>query len=144
MKKALLLTVGVLLMMSVSSFASETRTLVMGDNDMIMVDDGNIFRFPGRVNNYPNLALGEFELVSGDHVLYDFGITWQFNDDNPWVLGTFISSLGPVVPSWTDGSAMISWDGTNPSNRRINLVYGQGQAGADGGRSGDPSGAGTG
>lgn len=125
MKKTLILAIGLLMLFSISSFASETRTLVMGDNDMILVDDGNIFRFPGRINNYPNLALGEFEEVNFDHILYDFGITWQFNDDNPWVLGTFISSLGPVVPTWTDGSAMISWNGTNPSNRRINLVYGR-------------------
>lgn len=122
MRKILVAAVGLVMLMSLSSFASETRTLVMGDNDRILVDDGNIFRFPGRVNNYPNLAIGEFG--NGDE-LYNFGITWQFNDDNPWVLGTFISDLGPVGPTWTDGSGMVSWDGGIPSNRRINLLYGR-------------------
>jgi len=92
MKKALILAIGLLMLFSISSFASETRTLVMGDNNMIMVDDYNIFMFPGRVNNYPNLALGEFDYNFGNE-FYDFGITWQFNDDNPWVLGTFVSRL---------------------------------------------------
>jgi hypothetical protein len=71
-----------------SAFATETRTTVMGENNMIMVDDANMFMFPGRVNNYPNLALGEFGM---NDEFYNFGVTWQFNEENPWVLGTFVS-----------------------------------------------------
>jgi hypothetical protein len=91
MKKLLIAILGLLMLVAASSFATQTRTLVMGENNMIMVDDANMFMFPGRVNNYPNLALGEF----GDGDMYNFGITWQFNEENPWVLGTFVSYYEP-------------------------------------------------
>ena len=99
MKKVLIAILGLVTLASASAFATQTRTLVMGENDMIMVDDVNMFRFPGRVNNYPNLVLGEFIGSS----FYNLGVTWQFNDDNPWVLGTFVSyypQYGPV--NWDD------------------------------------------
>ncbi|MEW5795104.1 MAG: hypothetical protein AB1772_01965 [Candidatus Zixiibacteriota bacterium] len=88
MKKTLIAFVGLIVLVSASAFATETRTLVMGQNSMIMVDDFNMFMYPGRVNNYPNLLLGEF---SQGPNFYQTGITWQFNDENPWVLGTFVS-----------------------------------------------------
>jgi hypothetical protein len=62
---------------------------------MIMVDDANIWLFPGRVNNYPNLVLGEFG--NGDE-LYNLGVTFQFNEENPWVLGTFVSTSNDYGP----------------------------------------------
>jgi hypothetical protein len=111
------------MLMAASAMATETRTMVMGDNDMIIVDDGNIFRFPGRTVNYPNLAVGEFD-VSND--FSKFGINWQFGDESPFVVGTYFSTMGPVVPAWTDGSAMFSWDGPFAQNRRIQLVGGKG------------------
>ena len=88
MKKALIALLGVVVLAGASAFATETRTTVMGENNMIMVDDANMFLFPGRVNNYPNLVLGEFG--SGND-FYNMGVTWQFNDENPWVLATFVS-----------------------------------------------------
>jgi hypothetical protein len=109
------------------SFATQTRTMVMGDNDGIMVDDYNVFRFPGRTYNYPNLAVAEFHDVDD---FYNFGINWQFGDDTPWVLGTYFSTLGEVVPSFLDGSSMVAWDGPGNNNRRINIVYGR-QLGAN-------------
>ncbi len=107
MKRTLILAIGLLMLMSVSSFASETRTMVMGDNHMVLVDDHNMFMFPGRVNNYPNLALGEFGY--GDE-FYNFGLTWQFNDDNPWVLGTFVSRPTGYGPVNFSGSDMAKFD----------------------------------
>ena len=87
-----------LLVITASAFATETRTMVMGNNNMIMVDDANIFTFPGRVYNYPNLALGEISDNTRD-CFYNMGITWQFNDDNPWVLGTFLSTAPSYIPT---------------------------------------------
>lgn len=104
MKKVLIAILGLVTLVSASAFATQTRTLVMGENDMIMVDDFNMFRFPGRVNNYPNLALGEF----ADQDFYHFGITWQFAEENPWTLGTFVSYYPQFGPE--------NWDGVNLAN----------------------------
>lgn len=123
MKMTMILCLGLVMLMAASAMATETRTMVMGDNDMIIVDDANIFRFPGRTVNYPNLAVGEFD-VSND--FSKFGINWQFGDESPWVVGTYFSTMGPVVPAWSDGSAMFSWDGPFAQNRRIHIVGAKG------------------
>jgi hypothetical protein len=123
MKKTLLMILGLLMLMSVSSFATQTRTMVMGDNHMVLVDDANIFMFPGRINNYPNLALGEFSY--GDQ-MYQFGVTWQFNDDNPWVLGTFVSTEPGYGPNNFWGSSMADFDELSSNDaRRLQLIYGR-------------------
>ncbi|MCD6249846.1 MAG: hypothetical protein J7J98_05925 [candidate division Zixibacteria bacterium] len=128
MKKILILAVGLMMLMSLSSFASETRTMVMGENNMIMVDDYNMFMFPGRVNNYPNLVLGEFDYDSDE--LYDFGVTWQFNDDNPWVLGTFVSTEPEFGPEnfWGSDIANFVVD-IEDEPRRFQMLYGRQLAG---------------
>jgi len=108
MKTVLITVLGVLLLASAGAFATETRTMVMGQNHMIVVDDYNMFMFPGRVNNYPNLALGDFWHNDG---LYDLGITWQFNEDKPWVLGTFVAREPEYGPRsfWGDNLANFPW-----------------------------------
>ena len=122
MKKTLLMILGLLVVMSVSSFATETRVLVMGDNYMTLVDDYNMFMFPGRVNNYPNLALGDF----ADEEMYQLGITWQFNDDNPWVLGTFVSTEPQFGPSsyWSSNLAGFDYASTR-DEPRFTILYGR-------------------
>ena len=146
-----------LMLMSASSFATKQRTNVMGDNDMIMVDDYNMMRFPGRINSYPDLALGEFSPGGSgffDNEFYNFGITWQFNEDNPWVLGTFVSTwpyYGPTAheplpgfgePFFTnleelfyyyDLKSITDVAGVAPigTPRRIQLIYGRDLGGND-------------
>jgi len=105
MKKIAVYSFVFVMLLSAASFATSTRTWVMGNNDRIMVDDGNIFRYPGRTFNYPNLALGEFS--DGD--FYNFGITWQFNEDKPWVLGTFVSTWPNYGPVGYDGSYLANF-----------------------------------
>jgi hypothetical protein len=105
MKKVLIAILGLLTLAAASSFATGTRTLVMGDNNMIMVDDANMFMFPGRVNNYPNLALGEF----GDDEIYNFGLTWQFKDENPWTIATFVSYYPQFGPWDYEGRDMADF-----------------------------------
>jgi len=109
MKKLVIVAFAFVMLLSATSFATSTRTWVMGDNDRVMVDDGNIFRYPGRTFNYPNLALGEFS--SGD--FDNFGITWQFGEEKPWVLGTFVSTYPYYGPVGYDGSYLAGfyyWD----------------------------------
>lgn len=105
MKKIVIVAFAFVMLMSAMSFATSTRTWVMGDNDRIMVDDGNIFRYPGRTFNYPNLALGEFS--DGD--FDNFGITWQFGEESPWVLGTFVSTWPSYGPIGYDGSYLANF-----------------------------------
>ncbi len=126
MKRLLTVTLVLLLVMSASAFATGTRVLTMGDNNTILEDDANIWLFPGRMFNYPNLAIGEF---SGND-FNEFGIHWKFSEDNPWVLGTYFSTLPFVEPEDYFGNDLVIWDfpgsgGTLPSNRRVDLFYGR-------------------
>jgi hypothetical protein len=142
MKKLAIVTMLFMLVLSASSFATETRTEVMGFNDGIMVDDANIFRFPGRTYNYPNLVVGEFSIynygyygprtasadveeVGSYQQFYNFGVNWQFGDENPWVLGTYISTLFPMRPEDYSGSGLWNQNYGMDQNRRIQLVYGR-------------------
>jgi hypothetical protein len=141
MKRVLIIGFALTLMLSISAFATETRTITMGQNDGIMVDDYNMFRFPGRIVSYPNIAVAEFQ-DSGEE-FYKFGINWKFGEDNPWVLGThFINESGPYLPSDYYGNDLTSnnyanfFSGTSPTdpaeiedldspNHRIDLLYGR-------------------
>jgi len=142
MKKFAIVSMMFLLALSASSFATQTRTDVMGFNNGIMVDDYNVFRFPGRTFNYPNLVVGEFSIFSYDYYgprgeaadgpedgsyqhFYDFGVNWQFGDENPWVLGTYISTLAPMRPEGYNGSGLWRQNMSQDQNRRINLIYGR-------------------
>jgi hypothetical protein len=123
-----------------SAYATQTRTMVMGWNDGIMVDDYNVMRFYGRTLNYPNLVIGEFSQYyyyypevsrSGDGFedgqgFYNFGIHWEFNEDNPWVLATYVSTEAPLYPSDFFGDLIVpSWSIGGLQNRRIDLIYGR-------------------
>ena len=132
MKKMLTVALMMLLMMSINAFASETRVMTMGHNNTILLDDANIWEFPSRINDYPNLAVGEFSIYDGDNGFGNFGIHWKFGDDNNWVLGTYVSTYAPWVPQriFTGGypydyrlipfdNNFSAWD-----NRGINLFFG--------------------
>ncbi len=123
MKKVLFTTFALMLLLSVSSFATETRVLTMGDNNNILLDEANIALYPSRVMDYPNLAIGEFS----NNNFNNFGINWKFGSaNNPWVLGTYFSTLPMMMPSDYDGAFNgFGWDIGPMSNRRIGLVYGR-------------------
>jgi hypothetical protein len=95
MKKLIILTLAVLFLMSAAAFATQTRVLTMGDNHVILVDDANIWNWPSRLNNYPDLAIAEFE--SSDNFTR-FGVHWQFGTDNPWVLATYFEDNFTFTP----------------------------------------------
>lgn len=102
-----------ILVFAVSAMATDTRVMTMGDNNNVLLDEANIWIYPGRIIEYPNLAIGEFDSDG----FYNFGINWKLNNDNPWVLGTYFSTeqaYNPGIPNFTP-----------LNNRRIDLLYGR-------------------
>ncbi len=121
MKKLISITLILSLMLAMSAFASRTRVLTMGNNNMVLVDDANIWMFPSRLNDYPGLAVGEFGSNPGfPQEFNSFGIHWKFGDDAPWVLATYFDANMPVA------QPHFALPFTPPDdNQRINLLYGR-------------------
>jgi hypothetical protein len=127
MKKLIILTLALALIMAGAALASNTRVFTMGNNNTILTDDANIWLFPSRLNNYPHLAVGEFE-ASNDFTR--FGVHWQFGDEAPWVLATYFENNSDFEPfffyplnlfnNYYPGSFP---PGLNPTNRRIHAFY---------------------
>jgi hypothetical protein len=147
MKKILLLTIFVLLLMSLSSLATDTRVLTMGENNTILLDDANIWLFPSRINNYPDLVFAEvsYGIYKNDKQYGDYtepitrmGINWKFGGDKPWVLGTYFHNNDyydefpygeqSIFPSWSimpwHGPYYGSYENQSYSNRRLDLFWG--------------------
>ncbi len=135
MKRYLIITFSLLLFMGVSSFATNTRVLTMGDNNMILLDEANIWLFPSRINDYPNLAIGEFG-QPGDFT--EFGIHWKFKEENPCVLGMYLHNSTAVYPMSSPvrtlpyfgepygyDPSFVPFDWSLMSNQRIDLIYGR-------------------
>lgn len=139
MKKLTVLLAVMLIAMGATAYATQTRTMTMGNNDGIMVDDYNMMRFYGRTLNYPNIVTGEFyndrlyyskekdaDGYAPYYSFYNLGVNWEFNEDNPWVLGTYISTEMPYRPVDFDGSNLTySGLGQLGDNHRIQLLYGR-------------------
>jgi hypothetical protein len=96
-------------------FASNTRVLTMGDNHVILTDDANIWNWASRLNDYPGLAIAEFGYNSS--YMYQFGVHWQFGDDNPWILATYFDNAFNYFPYWGLPFSPLS------ENRRANIFY---------------------
>ncbi|MBN1211838.1 MAG: hypothetical protein JXA92_04610 [candidate division Zixibacteria bacterium] len=147
MKKILLLTIFALLLMSLSSLATDTRVLTMGENNTILLDDANIWLFPSRINNYPDLAFAEVsygryknDKQYGDYTdpITRFGINWKFGGDKPWVLGTYFHNNDyydefpygeqDIIPTWSvmpwHGPYNGAYEEQSYSNRRMDLFWG--------------------
>ncbi len=120
MKKTVILTLSMVFLICFSSMATETRVMTMGDNNNILLDEANVSLYPGRIIEYPNIAVGEFH----NDNFTNFGINWTFNEDNPWVLGTYFSTASTVYPDNLMGSNIVPAFSLN-SNRKITLLYGR-------------------
>ncbi|MDD3731312.1 MAG: hypothetical protein PHU88_02940 [candidate division Zixibacteria bacterium] len=151
MKKTILITFLMLILMSLGSFATDTRVLTMGENGMILKDDANIWLFPSQINYYPNILTAEICYVD-EYIYYPksngydyaqdavtrLGINWKFGGDNPWVLGTyfhnnaenydFMLDQANILPSTT----IMPWHGPywydydmSYSNKRFDLFWGK-------------------
>ena len=142
MKKLLLLTITVILVMAAASFATDTRVLTMGDNNNIMLDDANIWLYPSRIGFHPDLAVAEFGYYLGGPILDTlvnygpgeemsrFGVNFKFGSDNPRVVGLYLHNnapfdhmYSPLLPIAHGPIDFISR--SNFSNKRIDLFYGQ-------------------
>lgn len=118
MKKFIILSLAFVLMFSFAAMATNTRVNTMGYNNMIVIDDANIEIFPGRLIEFSNLAIGEFN--SSD--FRDFGMIWKVAEKSNWNMGAFFTTqtgLGDFnsVPNF----------GLYPTsfNDRITLYYGR-------------------
>ncbi|MCB2229697.1 hypothetical protein KQH82_03205 [bacterium] len=102
MRKLVTLTLCFVLLLSAASFATKTRVNTMGENNEIMVDEANIWIFPSRLYDYPDVAVAEFNTYDyyytkdgeqyygyGEH-FNEFGVHWKFGKDKPFVLGTYL------------------------------------------------------
>ncbi len=121
MKAKVIITLAALLLLSSVATATDTRVRTMGDNNMILLDEANITIFPSRLNDFPKLAIGEF----GGNDFYELGIHWQFGSDNPWHLGTYISTLNIGVPTdYYNGAGFGHFTGSaQNSDKRVDLYY---------------------
>lgn len=105
MKKMLAITLCFAMILAASSFATNTRVKTMGDNNLVMVDEANIWLFPGRLFQFPDMAVAEFgnydyyydTRTSGGGGFEDYGsmremgVHWKFgSDEKPFVLGTYL------------------------------------------------------
>jgi hypothetical protein len=125
MKRVTAFTMVLLLMLGAASVATDTRVMTMGENNLVLVDDANIWLFPSRIFDYPNLAVGEFSRQTGNDFT-QFGIHWKFGSDNPLVVGTYFTDLSdPALPDNLLGDDLVAWDLLSDfDNRRIDLIYG--------------------
>lgn len=122
MKKLITLSLLFVMLMSVSALATQTRVLTMGNNNNILVDDANMWIYPGRTFMYPDLTKAEFSksyyFIDGPSSsgvgdsysynegdggfssdLYKVGVHWKFGEDNPYVVATYFSrGSDPVFP----------------------------------------------
>ncbi|HWR83216.1 MAG TPA: hypothetical protein VN285_07930 [Candidatus Deferrimicrobium sp.] len=128
MRRSLIVLCFLLLLMSASSFATNTRVLTMGENNTILLDEANIWLFPSRIMDYPNIAVGEF----GDGDFMNLGIHWKFDEDNPWMLGTYLYNsdvvypMGRPLPPLGYRPQFVPFDDFSLlSNQRIDLFYGR-------------------
>lgn len=94
MKKSLILALAALMLLSTAAFATGTRVLTMGEANNILLDEANIWLYPSRINMYPNVAVGEAGYYSygSGYEVGSLGVHWKFNEKNPWVLGTYLTS----------------------------------------------------
>jgi hypothetical protein len=114
MKKLLMFTVLSLFVMGSMAFATQTRTLTMGDAGMIVKDDGNVGMFPQTINLYPKLVGGTIS----EYELHDFWGHMVFAEEsNPMVIGLYFSTWQTFR---TYGSPYPGGDWN-----RLGLVYGR-------------------
>lgn len=134
MKKMLLVSTIVILIFAVAASATETRVLTMGDANMIVKDENNIWLFPSTINMYPNLILGEvgtwttyqYDPYYEDYDqsmqtdLYRVGGHYSFGEDRG-IVGLYFDKKGLMIDP--DIQPDPGWDMS--TDQRINLFYGR-------------------
>jgi len=69
----------------------------MGEANVVILDDNNIWQFPSRLADYPYMAVGEFAYNSdsSDRYFTDIGVHYNFGNDDPIVLGLYFTNIQP-------------------------------------------------
>lgn len=130
MKGLIIGTLALVMLVSSVAFATQVRVLTLGENNVILRDDANIYLFPSTINNYKKLVVGEFGrtyeyseypfIESTD--FRDLGIHWQMGgEENPFVLGTYLHNSEAISPR-----EYVNFNFTDfpSSNKRIDLFGG--------------------
>ncbi len=116
MKKFIIITFVFVMLLSINAMATETRVMTMGDNNNVLLDDANIWLYPSRILDYPNLATAELGYWSNQ--FDNFGVNWKFDGSTERVIVTYFStrnSMSYNIPNFN----------MSLPNRRIDLFYGQ-------------------
>jgi hypothetical protein len=79
MKKLVILTLCFVLLLSAMSFATKTRVRTMGENNEILLDEANIWIYPSRLFDYPDVAVGDF---NSEYYYYPFKDAEQFDGNS--------------------------------------------------------------
>ena len=124
MKRTLLIAILLAMALSMSVSATGTRVLTMGNNNNILLDDANIWLYPGRFFSYPNIAIAEF-CDDPTNTFNQFGVHWKFNEQKPWTLGTYFSTGSPEYPSTSASNGTLGGLSNLPNNHRMDLFYGR-------------------
>ncbi len=114
MKKFIIISFVFVMLLSLSAMASETRVRTMGENNNVLLDDANIWLYPSRILDYPNLATAE--LGYDDNEFDQLGVNWKLDDES--VLGTYFSTRSRYYDYYETSSYYGNAD------ERIDVFYG--------------------
>ncbi len=128
MRKLLFSALVFTLIFALSSWATETRVITLGNANNIVMDDYNIFLYPSVITMYRYLAAGEVasssyypesnSLTYADY-LYRVGAHYSFGEDKG-VVGMYVDRMGMDLPP---GAPDVTGDGTVDS--RLKMFYGR-------------------
>ena len=127
MKRIVCIGLGLVLLLGTTVSATDTRVLTMGNNNLILEDQANIFLFPSTINRHAKLVVGEFGRYDDSEwdvngiTFTDLGIHWQLGDDNPIILGTYFANSERQL-YWP--FTLLDDESYLPSNQRIDLFGG--------------------
>ncbi len=133
MKNRILISAVLILLMAASAMATETRVKTLGNTNTVLLDEENIWLFPSRLYDYPDLTVGEVGQDAASNDFTRLGIHWEFGKKKPFVLGTYFSDLPSVEPDGLDGFPLVNFDFDLLDNRRIDLFYARQISGMTGG-----------
>jgi len=78
-------TLIVVLLLSASLFATETRVISLGGVGFFMKDNSNIYFFPGTINQYQGQVIGELRAKEAENT-YTIGVNYPINDNSTFGL----------------------------------------------------------
>ncbi|MDD4051304.1 MAG: hypothetical protein PHR28_05320 [candidate division Zixibacteria bacterium] len=141
MKRLLIFTVLLAVLIGGAVFATETRVNTMGNVNTVVKDEANIFMFPSTINYYPKLFAAEvgerseYYIKDGDEYdvyLNRVGAHFQLGQKSeaPWVLGAyfdtrvFYPSIVDYLAYWNDDYYKDADEGYWNTNHRLTAVVG--------------------